>query len=534
MAARNGYFQLKVEQDGTYLTLFPPTQGGESIDIREVGRYLDRCKLLKYQIADINNELQNLSTEKTFKISDEVILPPDAMAVILLTKDKMGAVIRIYPPSNKGKAYTPKTIMDDLYHEGIKHGIKENVVKALAERPLYCHNIPIAKGTPPVFGKDASIEYKFNTKPGAKPKINDDGTVDYHQLDVFTKVKKGQVLAVLTPEVHGKQGMNVLGESVVPPRVKHCILKHGRSITLTEDRLQLISEVDGDVKLEGDTVFVSDTYTVAADVDPSTGDIEYEGNVVVVGNVRTGFMIKAKGDIEVRGVVEGATLISEGDIILHRGIQGMNKGVLQAEGDVVTKFIESATVKTGGDVKAGAILHSNIDAMGSIICEGKKAFTIGGTLSSRSLISLKTIGNKMGTVTNIRVGVDPVIMNEVVDLNKENEKLSEEITQSNQVLEIFKKRMENGIKLTQDKIVLIKKANETRIQNQQKLDQNLERIARCKELIAQNVNGRIKVSDIVFPGVRITIGSKVMNVREELKFCQFRLDRGEIITESYC
>ena len=111
-------------------------------------------------------------------------------------------------------------------------------------------------------------------------------------------------------------------------------------------------------------------------------------------------MIKAKGDIEVRGVVEGATLISEGDIILHRGIQGMNKGVLQAEGDVVTKFIESATVKTGGDVKAGAILHSNIDAMGSIICEGKKAFTIGGKLSSISLISLCSL--RISAATSFR------------------------------------------------------------------------------------------------------------------------------------
>ena len=43
--------------------------------------------------------------------------------------------------------------------------------------------------------------------------------------------------------------------------------------------------------------FALPPYKVAADVDASTGDIEYEGNVMVPGTVRTGFTIRAKGDI---------------------------------------------------------------------------------------------------------------------------------------------------------------------------------------------------------------------------------------------
>ena len=97
----------------------------------------------------------------------------------------------------------------------------------------------------------------------------------------------------------------------------------------------MYSKVDGHVELTDGKVFVSDTFEVLADVDTSTGDINYDGNVHIKGNVRTGFCVRAKGDIIVDGVVEGAELYSDGQIILKRGIQGMNRGLLQAKGNII-------------------------------------------------------------------------------------------------------------------------------------------------------------------------------------------------------
>ncbi|MBQ8038297.1 MAG: DUF342 domain-containing protein, partial [Lachnospiraceae bacterium] len=51
-----------------------------------------------------------------------------------------------------------------------------------------------------------------------------------------------------------------------------------------------------------------------------------------------------------------------GHIILKRGIQGMDRGVLKANGNVISRFIESATVEAGGYVSADAIMHSNVSA----------------------------------------------------------------------------------------------------------------------------------------------------------------------------
>lgn len=81
----------------------------------------------------------------------------------------------------------------------------------------------------------------------------------------------------------------------------------------------------GHASLVGGKVFVSDVYEVPADVDNSTGNIEYSGSVTVRGNVKGGFRISAKGDIVVEGIVEDAELYAGGQIIVKRGIHGMEK-----------------------------------------------------------------------------------------------------------------------------------------------------------------------------------------------------------------
>lgn len=79
-------------------------------------------------------------------------------------------------------------------------------------------------------------------------------------------------------------------------------------------------------------------------MDNSTGNIDYPGNVTVRGNVKGGFSIIAKGDIVVEGVVEDALIQAGGQIIVKRGIHGMTKGILRAQGNVICKFIENATI----------------------------------------------------------------------------------------------------------------------------------------------------------------------------------------------
>ncbi len=529
MTKRNGYFQLHLEEEGTYIRLFPQQDGGMPIDLSEVMSYLNDVKIYEYDLETLTKTLRMLSSPVTIKLMEKKISPVAAYVQVQIAKDRMTAAVRLYPPSNHGAPLSQEMILGSLTRAKVGYGIVEPIINRIVSTPIYCQTIPVAKGKAAVEGSDAVIEYLFDTNPLAKPKMNEDGSVDFHQLNIFTEVKEGQLLATLTPEKEGIPGMDVFGNPLNPHKIRKKTLKYGKNIRISDDKLQIFSEVSGDVKLEGDMVFVSNSYTVAADIDASTGDIVYEGNVIVNGNVRTGFSIHAKGDIQVKGVVEGASLYAGGNIVLSRGIQGMNRGLLFAEGDVLTKFIESATVKAGGTVRSGSILHSTVEAGDKILCEGRKSFAIGGTLSAGNLIQVKTIGNQMGTETNVKIGVDPLVYEQLKDAQKELTENQDMIEKCIQVLVLFKKRMESGQGIPQDKIPIIKKAGEDRAQLEERQTELKLIIENATKAIEANANGRLKVSDAIYSGVRIQISNSMYVVKDTGKYCQFYLEDGEIV-----
>ena len=293
-------------------------------------------------------------------------------------------------------------------------------------------------GTAPVQGHDGKINYRFNTDKKARPKLNEDGTVDFHKLNNISHVRKGDVLAVITPADKGTPGCNVFGVELRPDKVVKVNFNKGNNLAVSEDGLQLISMVDGYATLEGDKIFVSDVYDVPADVDNSTGDIEFNGSVVVHGNVRTGFCIKCGGNIEVYGVVEGADLDAGGDIILHRGVQGMSRCQIHAVGNLVSKFIESATVSVDGYINADSILNSQISAHGDIVVSGKGGSIIGGNVRSTTLIEASNIGTPMGVATSVEVGVDPTVQDRIKEIDAMIKDKTAEIEKLSQLVTVFR------------------------------------------------------------------------------------------------
>jgi len=72
-------------------------------------------------------------------------------------------------------------------------------------------------------------------------------------------------------------------------------------------------------------------------------------------------------DIEVRGIVEGAVVEAGGNLTLVRGVQGMSKAVLKCNCNMVARFLESVeNVSVGGNLETDTILHSKVEARGSV------------------------------------------------------------------------------------------------------------------------------------------------------------------------
>ena len=529
MSSKNSYFQLEIKNDGTYLKIYPPEDNGQPITYDEISEYLIDKKIYDYNIKDLGQAI-NISHRELaeVKLLSVPILPEEEYVRIKVSSDRMYAIGRFYPPSNNGLCMNPKEIINSLTQIGIKEGIAQENIEDFINNRRYCEDIILAKGTKPVEGKNAVITYHFNTDTTLKPKVNEDGSVDFHKLNVISSINKGDLLATLEPAVEGKSGYDIYGNALKPGRVIKKILRHGKGIHLSDDGLNMYSDVNGHAMLRDDRVFVSNIYEVPASVDVSTGDINYEGDVSIKGNVITGFTVQAKGDIIVDGVVEGATLIAGGNIILKRGMQGMSKGSMEAEGNIISKFIENAVVKAGGYITTEAILHSKVSARGDITVGGKKGYVTGGEICSATSITIKSAGSTMGTNTILEVGIDPAASDEFKSLEQSIISMKAEMDKIMPILNNFKKKISKGEVLAPDRISQLKTATLHCIDLDNRIKEATYRYEQLKLEMNKNESGTIRIENIAYPGVKIVISNVAYYVRSEIHYTKFVRDRADI------
>ncbi|MCR5793215.1 MAG: FapA family protein [Lachnospiraceae bacterium] len=528
MVYKHSFFQLVHKEDGTYIKVYPAMNGGNPLTFEIVSRYLDAKKITDYNSRAINEVISTATEPTEVKVSVQKILPQSEYLDVAISLDRSKAIGIFYPPSNKGKLIDKNDIISDLHMAGVKYGIAETVIDKYLAHRQFCTPVLLAKEKPVKEGRSASIKYNFNLNIDSKPKMNEDGSVDFHHLDMINNVNEGDILAELTPAVMGEPGKDVCGNPIMPKKVVKKILKHGKNIHLSEDGTKMYSEVNGHVSLGGDRVFVSNVYEVPADVSVASGDIEYDGDVTVRGNVVTGFKVEAKGDIIVDGVVEGATLIAGGQIILKRGIQGMGRGHLEAGGNVIAKFIESAEVKSGGSVTSDAIMHSTIIAKGDIDVGGKRGMIAGGSVKSGTAISARILGSNMGTQTLVEIGVDDEKQAELHQIESDLKELATELESNIKVFTMFRNKMQKGddLKPDQKRNFLMAKGKIEKLDAERK--EKMERQLILKKEIENYQAGRVKVNGVTYPGVKVTIMNVSCFIKEEIVHSQFVKDKGDV------
>lgn len=527
---KNGFFQLICSPNGTALKITAPKEGGACVQVREVMEYLNTCGIM-YDATALSRGMQEAAS--TGKTEHMVLVNRDKSSEVRETyrlsvsQDKMTVTARFYPPSQHGEKMSAAEFLKDLEYQKIVYGVKEGDIRKFFNAPQYCTDFEVAKGKPPRHGTDARIEYYFNTNLNAKPTLKEDGSVDFFHLNAICHCSKGELLARLFPEDKGEAGTTVYGEQVRPREVKRASLKCGRNICMSEDKRTLTAETDGHVTLVEGKVFVSNVLEVE-NVDISTGDIEYDGSVEILGNVCTNFSVKAKGNIEVKGVVEGACLEAGGDIIIARGMNGMARGVLKAEGNVIAKFIENSRVTAGGYVSTEAILHSEVAAGTTITVTGKKGFITGGRVSAANLISVKTLGSSMGADTIVEVGADPALKQKMQQLQKQIADNNKMIEQIHPVLSAMTQKLARGVKLKPEQVKNLQEMLQKENQLKEAVKNDTEAYNSCQEQMSESGQARVEVTGEVFAGTKICISDVSMVVKSGMHYCRFIKERGDV------
>ena len=525
----NAFFRLNISQMGTGLELFPATDGGEALDINEVTSYLQSKRISQFDVKAIFAAIQNLEA------TGQTIVPLLPMPVyaeqetmfVTVSPDRMTATARFYAPSTGGAVMGKDEIIRDLNYQRIKMGIDEAAIQAFVSKREYCTDIVVARGKAPRHGEDARIEYFFNTDLSVRPERKEDGSVDFFNLNTINHCKAGDLLARLYPEDRGEPGYSVFGDVEKPRQVKHLTLKYGLKIDVSPDKTELRSQINGHVMLASGKVFVSDVYEVE-NVGTATGNINAEGSVVVGGNVQTGFSVTATGDIEVRGVVEGANLSAGGNIIIAMGVNGMNRGKLVAGGSVVAKFIENCEVEAGTYVEADSIMHSKVSAKNEVKVDGKKGFIAGGMVRATTQVSCRILGSAMGADTVIEVGVDPAMKARFSFLQKEMLEMQKKRTMIQTTLTGAAEKIKTGVKLPPEQMQYVQSLMQAAKQLDEKLMEDDDEMAEIEELLQNKNESCVKVQDTAYPGTKIVIGEESVTLKKEASYCKFYYNQGDI------
>lgn len=516
----NGYFQFENQENGLYFNVYAPQDGGRAVGMDRVIHYIDKAGIGACDLAAIKTAAATCKTSLRVRVGEPCI-PRNEWGEYTISPDRLHVEAVFYPGFVGAGRLSAQEIMDDLSGIGVTYGINEELIGKLVEEKEFFIPYEIATGTAPVDGVDAYITYNFETEKKAKPKVNEDGSVDFHDLDALNHVKAGDCVATMTPEVPGVPGTDISGKALTPRRARRGYFKCGRNLKPSEDGLRLITEVNGHVTLEGDKIFVSNVLELV-NVDASTGDINYDGNVVITGNIQAGFTVKASGDIEVKGMVEGAVVEAGGDLILVHGVQGMGKAILKCNGNMVTKFLESAKgVYVGGNLDTDTILHSKVEVRGVITALGKNGLIIGGDVRSSVLISAKFIGNEMGTTTIVGVGVDPSTKRKLEGLKKEITTLNDSKVKLSQIITALRKKQELEGTLEADKQEMFQKSTRNLILTEHEMTKKRAEHDELQNMINEDVNARIKVLRTAYPGTKIIFGDTYMFIKNRYDYCQF-------------
>lgn len=523
---QNGYFQLVKTSNGYGVRLFPPVDGGEDIRIGELIHYLEEHNI-NYDLGALKMAIGEKTDQVCFLAMGECPVVNEKYQ-LEVSSDLMSATARFFPPSETGARLSFAEVLNDLRYRNILSGVQMQVLQDhFMSSDYFCTDLVIAKGREPKHGADDKIEYYFNTDVHAQPEEREDGTVDYYNLHMINHCKNGDVLARIIRGGGGEPGVNIQGKKIPPREEKRAVLKYGKNIQLSEDRMSITSLVDGHVMLVDDNVFVSDIYEVE-NVDTSTGNIEYSGSVQINGNVASNFVVNASGNVIINGVVEGAQIIAGGNIVIARGMNGMAKGVLKAGGNVISKFIENATVEAGGYINTSSILHSNVNAGTEIVVTGKRGFITGGHVQAGTKITVKTLGAVMGASTIVEVGVDPKVKIAYAALQKDVVELVKNIKANQAVLTNFAEKRSKGARFSEDQLKYVKEAAQKLEQQKVELDTKNKEMQGLLEKFDLQSSANVVVKGEVHPGTTIIIGDLSMVIQKKYDFCKFEVVRGDV------
>ncbi|MCI8337622.1 MAG: DUF342 domain-containing protein [Lachnospiraceae bacterium] len=402
------------------------------------------------------------------------------------------------------EALDKKRIVYLLSEIDIKDGIRYDAIHQMIQEKRVGQLYLVAECKKPVNGKDGWYEFLFDTDVDTKPKILKDGSVDYSAYGNVPSVEEGDKLVIYHPATPSEDGVNFHGETIVAVKGKELAKLKGKGFYVSDDGKEYFAKMPGRASYENGRLVITNELLIEGDASLATGDVEFINDIHVRGNVLTGVkLISIKGSIIVDGYVEACELKAAKEVVLKNGMQGNNKGKIEAGGSVSGKFFEQVVLVSGGDVSANAIMNSDVTAKQDVTVSGKFGIIIGGTIRAERIISATIIGNMSEVKTNIFAGVAENLLallnkleQEEAVLEADMKKITDGIAKVDAILE---KGIRQDLNTQKVKLIRAKITKENQISEKMKEKQEIvDRMARANQ-------SKVTVLKSLYPGTSIDI-----------------------------
>ncbi|TGK47944.1 DUF342 domain-containing protein [Leptospira kanakyensis] len=504
-ASENGYFQIENSGGKAVLKITKPGAKGKKVDYKDVLARVQLFGVEGYNQDQIKKAVA-LAENKPVEIGTWSKGDPiSSYADITISEDHMEAKMILHPPKHGGDLLTEYQLREQIASVGISVGIIDVVIQNQIKNPNFFVPYTIAKGFPPVPGKDGQIKIYFRSDN--KPQLEEDehGRIDYKNIAVIQSVKPGDLIAERIPPKKGEFGKTVNG-TIIPYQEEKSVDWHlGPNVELKEDKLY--AKIAGRPVLSAAWEIKVDEVIQLEAVDYSTGNIDFPGTIIVEEKIGDGFSLTTNGSIIIRNSVGKAFLKAKGDIVLSGGFMGRGEGYIESEGNIYAKFVEQGKLTAQGSIFVEeAVMHSEISAKDFIRVMGGRGEVMGGTVIAGNSLTCAKLGAVVETKTKVAIGTPPELLDE---LNRMKKEIAEKEITLHKVQLALTKLVEKSQKkeLTQeekDTITKLKDANEkfTKV-----LETESKQFETALGSYEPNPDAFVDIEREVFPGVDLSFGA---------------------------
>lgn len=483
-------------------------------------RILDslQAKVKKHPLFSQNKKKEDDTEE------EEESLSIDAEVIIYVSKNRMAAWAFILPPYGEGKTLSRNQLDQALEEALVREGVDQKALENIIEEKPYFRLVLIALGTPMVPGTDGYVIENFEQEKKKSFAVDDRGKMNYHAQNSIQGVREGEVLCQIVAPAPGVDGVNVQGDLIPAKAGKEAKLLEGRNTKISEDKMQLVAAIDGQLKYQAGRFNVEPELDVSGDVNYDVGNIDFYGDVRITGDVREGFVVKSSGTVIVDGLVEAATIEAEGDVIIQNGIAGDERAVIKAGGSVKAAYMESCTIYAGKEVHADNIIGSNVYCDEKIVVKNGRGTIIGGRYVAGQKIEATTIGCRAERPTELVVGETPNIQKRKENLREIIEKAGKDLEEMDRTIKYLAGLSGNNAERRQKMEELLRDRT-TLLDQYEKSQKELEELTQRGE---GNVKGRI-IANTVYPSTQIHIRDYTYIVQDEIGNANIHVEENEIV-----